>query len=202
MIYKSGTTRYINILVDHGIALLNGCAQKLPGVNFFHPLGLLLSVPLISRVKNAESAILKNNNVDRILHSAVYYPANYGLIPGTYCEDGDPMDVFVFGEDPIFPGVVARIRPVGILRMVDGGEKDDKILAVLAKDPLFSLYRHVEDVPPHLLKKIERFLEDYKILENKSVKVNGIEGNAEAKKALQESRESYLKNRDALIRKT
>jgi inorganic pyrophosphatase len=172
------------------------------GENFPHEFDALIEIPYGSRVKyemDKDSGLIR---VDRILHSAVYYPANYGLIPGTYCEDGDPMDVFVFGEDPIFPGVVARIRPVGILRMVDGGEKDDKILAVLAKDPLFSLYRHVEDVPPHLLKKIERFLEDYKILENKSVKVNGIEGNAEAKKALLESRESYLKNRDALIRKT
>ena len=168
------------------------------GDEFPHEFDAFIEISYRSRVKyelDKESGLIR---VDRILHSAVYYPASYGFIPGTYCEDGDPLDVFVLGEEPLNSGVIARIRPIGILRMVDGGESDDKILAVLAKDPLYNVYRHVEDAPPHLLKKIQRFLEDYKILENKPGSVNGIEGNAEAKKALLESREFYLKNRDRL----
>lgn len=169
------------------------------GDEFPHEFDVLIEIPCRSRVKyelDKETGLIR---VDRILHSAVYYPANYGLIPGTYCEDGDPLDVFVLGEESLDSGVIARVRPIGILRMVDGGENDDKILAVLAKDPLYNVYRHVEDAPPHLLKKIQRFLEDYKILEKKPVSVNGIEGNVEAKKALLEARDLYLKNRDRLI---
>ncbi len=169
------------------------------GDEFPHEFDVLIEIPYQSRVKYELDKVTGLIRVDRILHSAVYYPANYGLIPGTYCDDGDPLDVFVLGEDPLVPGVIARVRPIGILRMVDGGENDDKILAVLAKDPTYNLYRHVEDAPPHLMKKIQRFLEDYKILENKPVSVNGIEGNSEAKKALLEARALYLKNRDRLI---
>jgi inorganic pyrophosphatase len=163
------------------------------GSEFPHEFDIFVEIPYKSRIKyelDKETGLVR---VDRILYSAVYYPANYGLIPRTYCEDKDPLDVFILGEDPLAPGVIATVRPIGIVRMVDGGEMDDKIVAVLAKDPLFNAYRHVEDVPPHMIRKIQRFLEDYKILENKKVLVKGIEGNAEAKRTILEARELYDK---------
>ena len=105
------------------------------GDNAPHEIQALIEIPARSRVKyelDKETGLIR---VDRILHSAVYYPANYGLIPQTYCEDNDPLDVFVLSSEPLQSNSIVTIRPIGLINMEDGGEKDDKIVAVLIKDP-------------------------------------------------------------------
>nr|XP_028949235.1 soluble inorganic pyrophosphatase 1-like [Malus domestica] len=98
--------------------------------------------------------------VDRVLYSSVVYPHNYGFIPRTICEDSDPMDVLVLMQEPVIPGYFLRARAIGLMPMIDQGEKDDKIIAVCADDPGFRHYTDIKEIPPHRLAEIRRFFED------------------------------------------
>ena len=125
-----------------------------------HEIQVLIEIPAKSHVKyelDKDSGLIR---VDRILHSAVYYPTNYGLIPQTYCEDNDPLDVFVFSSEPLISNSIVVVRPVGIIHMEDGGEKDDKIIAVMVKDPEWGEFRHIKDLPPHRIRQLTQFLKD------------------------------------------
>ena len=125
--------------------------------------------------------------VDRFLHTAMYYPGNYGFVPHTLSDDGDPCDVIVLNPTPVVPGCVIRSRPIGVLKMVDEAGGDEKILAVPVSK-IFSGYAHVEDiaqVSSHWLERIGHFFEHYKDLEKgKWVKIDGWGGADEAKKIL------------------
>jgi inorganic pyrophosphatase len=98
--------------------------------------------------------------VDRVLYSSVVYPHNYGFIPRTLCEDNDPMDVFVLMQEPILPGSFLQARAIGLMPMIDQGEKDDKIIAVCADDPEYRHYNNLSELSPHRLQEIKRFFED------------------------------------------
>src|SRR6201985_3869199 len=100
--------------------------------------------------------------LDRVLHSAVYYPADYGFIPQTYCGDGDPLDVLVLGQEPVYPLTIVTARAIGVMRMRDEKGLDDKILAVNVVDPSVQEYKDREELPTHVLREIKRFFEDYK----------------------------------------
>lgn len=129
----------------------------------------------ISKGSKVKYELDKNSGlikVDRVLYSSVVYPHNYGFIPRTLCEDSDPMDVLVIMQEPVLPGCFLRARAIGLMPMIDQGEKDDKIIAVCADDPEFHDYKGLNDLPPHRLAEIRRFFEDYKKNENKSVRVN------------------------------
>ncbi|MCB1315195.1 MAG: inorganic diphosphatase [Leptospiraceae bacterium] len=104
--------------------------------------------------------------VDRVLHSAVHYPANYGFIPRTYCDDNDPLDILVLGQEPVFPGVLIHSRPIGVMTMIDDDEKDDKIIAVHSYDPEYNHYNDISELPPHRMRELRRFFMDYKALEH------------------------------------
>jgi len=135
--------------------------------------------------------------VDRVLYSSVMYPSNYGFIPQSYCEDGDPLDVLVLGQEPIHPLTIVRCRAVGMMRMFDEGKTDDKILAVNVTDPEFSPYHSISDLPPHRLKELKRFFQDYKVLENKTVTVEDFFPATQAIRVLRKAFEDYKKTRAA-----
>lgn len=129
--------------------------------------------------------------VDRILYSSVVYPHNYGFIPQTLCEDHDPMDVLVLMQEPVYPMSFLKVRPIGLMQMIDQGEKDDKIICVHLDDPEYAHIRDISQLPSHRLKEVRRFFEDYKKNENKDVTVNKFLHALEAVDAIRKSMVMY-----------
>lgn len=118
--------------------------------------------------------------LDRVLHSAVFYPANYGFIPRTYCDDRDPLDILVLGQEPVVPMCILTARPIGVMQMVDQNEEDDKIIAIHEHDPAVTHYRDISMLPEHTLNELQRFFEDYKALEKKKVRIERFKGRVDA----------------------
>lgn len=151
----------------------------------------VIEIPRGSKVKyelDKDTGLLY---VDRILYSSVVYPHNYGFIPKTLCEDGDPLDVLVLMQEPVVPMCFMRVRPIGVMQMLDQGEQDDKLIAVHADDPEFKHFSDISQLPPHRLNEIRRFFEDYKKNENKHVRVDEILGAEEAIKAVMDGLNMY-----------
>src|SRR5947209_7070685 len=117
-----------------------------------------IEIPKGSKVKYELDKATGLLRVDRVLYSAVHYPANYGFIPRTYCEDGDPLDVLVLGQEEVAPQVLLRARAIGAMRMRDDKGQDDKIIAVHRDDPEYAAYQHIEDLPQHRLLEIRRLV--------------------------------------------
>lgn len=118
--------------------------------------------------------------LDRILYTSMQYPANYGFIPRTLSEDGDPLDVLVLCNEPIDPLVLVQCYPIGVLTMLDSGEQDEKIIAIPFKDPTYNTYHSIEELPRHLFDEMRHFFSVYKQLEGKTTAVDEIKGRAEA----------------------
>ncbi len=131
--------------------------------------------------------------LDRVLHSPMFYPTDYGFIPETRSEDGDHLDVMVLITDPVFPGCVMSVRPIGAVDMVDGGEQDWKIVAVAEKDPSLKHIQDVQDLSDHFKNSIVHFFEVYKKLEKKEVQVNGWLPKADAHRLIKEGQERFSK---------
>ncbi len=129
--------------------------------------------------------------LDRVLYSAVHYPGDYGFIPRTLHEDGDPCDVLVLVNEPTFPGCQIDARPIGVLMMLDRGEPDDKILAVPSNDPYYSEYFDIADIPQHYLKEVEHFFHIYKDLEGRRVQTVGWEKSEKALRVITDSIARY-----------
>jgi inorganic pyrophosphatase len=129
--------------------------------------------------------------LDRVLHSAVHYPADYGFIPRTYCDDSDPLDALVLSQEPVYPLTVIETRAIGVMRMRDEKGIDDKIIGISLCDPAFADYRHIDELPAHVMREIRRFFEDYKALEHKRVVVEDLLGPADAVHIIREALNSY-----------
>ena len=133
--------------------------------------------------------------LDRVLYEPVFYPTEYGLIPQTLSEDGDPLDAMVLSTHPTFPGCVITVRPIGVLRMLDTGEKDNKIIAVPLFDPRLNHFKDISELNGHFKKEVESFWKTYAHLEpNKEIEVLGWSGEKKAKKIIREAIDRYQKS--------
>ena len=141
--------------------------EKLPG-----EFTTVIEIPRGSSVKyelDKDTGLLR---LDRMLHSAVYYPANYGFIPQTLAEDDDPLDVLVLSQEPVDPLTLVDARAIGLMTMIDSGKRDHKILAVAVNDPEYNSFLEADELPVHRLAMLRRFFQDYKTLEGKAVEVD------------------------------
>jgi inorganic pyrophosphatase len=151
----------------------------------------IIEIPKGSKNKyelDKDSGLLK---VDRVLFSSVHYPANYGFIPQTYCDDLYPLDILVLGQEAVYPLTLMRAKTIGVMQMIDMDEEDDKIIAVHADDPEYAEYEDVHQLPKHKMKELQRFFEDYKLLEHKAVRVERFLGREPACKIISQAINLY-----------
>lgn len=152
---------------------------------------VIVEIPKGSRNKyeyDAEKQVFK---LDRMLFSSVHYPSDYGFIPETLAEDGDPLDALVLVSEPTFPGCLIETKPIGLFKMWDEKGVDYKILCVPLKDPQWNWLNRLADVPQHLLREIEHFFQVYKELEEKKTGVEGWENHQEALEVISKAKERY-----------
>lgn len=143
-------------------------AQPKPGL-----LNVLIEIPGGSKNKYEFDKDLQAFALDRVLFSSVQYPYDYGFVPNTLADDGDPLDGMVLMDQPTFPGCIIAARPIGMLEMIDGGDRDEKILCVPAKDPRYAQVKSLADVASHRLDEIAEFFRTYKNLEKKVTEILG-----------------------------
>jgi len=152
---------------------------------------VVIEVPHGSKNKyelDKETGLLR---LDRVLYSAVHYPANYGFLPRTFCDDGDPLDALVLAQEPVVPLCIVEARAIGVMRMRDDKGIDDKIIAVSVSDPAYADYTDHKQLPSHTLREIKRFFQDYKVLENKEVVVEDFMGPDQALAIITEALAMY-----------
>ena len=166
-----------------------------PGENLPGEFNAIIEIPMGSSVKyelDKRTGLIK---MDRVLYSAVYYPANYGFIPQTLAEDDDPLDVLVLCQEPVVPLTLLKARAIGLMTMVDSGKRDHKILAVAVHDPEFNAFKEASELPPHRLNMLRRFFQDYKMLEGKAVEVDDFTPVEFTCSVIQDSLQRYSEHR-------
>lgn len=155
-------------------------------------MNVIIEIPKFSKNKyeiDKETGIIA---LDRVMHTSQDYPFDYGFVPQTLFDDGDALDVVVITTYPLAPGILVKVRPVAIMEMIDGGERDDKVVAVPVDDPRFDDVKDLGDVNKHFIKEMTHFFETYKKVQKKEVQVGEWSGAAAAKAAFEKSREMYL----------
>jgi inorganic pyrophosphatase len=164
-----------------------------PGSEVPKVVNAIIEIPKGCRAKyelDKESGLLK---LDRVLYSSVYYPANYGFIPQSYCDDHDPLDILVLSQIECVPMCIIEAKIIGVMQMIDGGEADDKIIAVAANDMSVNHINDISELPPHFIDEMRHFFEEYKKLEKKTVVVEEFQDKAKAEKIIMQSFEDYRK---------
>lgn len=166
--------------------------HKVPiGEDAPHKVNGIIEIPQNTRAKyelDKETGLLK---MDRVIFSSMYYPANYGFIPQTYCDDNDPLDILVLSQITIVPLCIVSAKVIGVMRMLDQGELDDKIIAVAEHDMSVNHYNDISELPPHFIKEMKNFFEDYKKLEKKTVEVEDFQNAEVAKQIIAKSIDDY-----------
>ncbi len=166
-----------------------------PGVRLPGEFLAVIEIPMGSSVKYELDKVTGMLRVDRILYSAVYYPANYGFIPQTLAEDGDPLDVLVLCQEAVAPLTLVSARAIGLMTMIDSGKKDHKVLAVAVDDPEYNVFKEAQELPPHRLNLLRRFFQDYKQLEGKVVEVDQLQACAAALPVIESALVEYSAQR-------
>jgi inorganic pyrophosphatase len=166
-----------------------------PGEDAPQEFNAIIEIPFGASVKYELDKVSGLIKMDRVLYSAVYYPANYGFIPQTLAEDDDPLDVLVLCQEPVVPLTLIHARTIGIITMIDQGEKDHKVIAVATEDPEFNSYREASEMPGHRLTMLRRFFQDYKQLEGKAVEVDEIQPAKEAFPIIEDALARYSRQR-------
>lgn len=164
-----------------------------PGSEVPNVVNAIIEIPKGCRAKyelDKESGLLK---LDRVLYSSVYYPANYGFIPQSYCDDHDPLDILVLSQIECVPMCIIEAKIIGVMQMIDGGEADDKIIAVAANDMSVNHINDISELPPHFIDEMRHFFEEYKKLEKKTVVVEEFQDKVKAKEIILKSFEDYRK---------
>ena len=164
-----------------------------PGDDVPSSVNAIIEIPKGSKAKyeiDKNSGLIK---LDRVLFSSVMYPANYGFIPKTYCDDKDPLDILVLCSVDVYPMSIIEAKVIGVMHMIDNGEQDDKIIAVAKHDMSVNYINDLSELPPHTMKEIVRFFQDYKALERKNVTIEQLFGRSYAYKVIQESIDLYQK---------
>jgi len=154
----------------------------------------VIEIPQGSRAKyeiDKASGLLK---LDRIIYSSFHYPCNYGFIPRTYGDDKDPLDILVITSQPVQAMCLMEAKVVGVMRMIDHGDADDKIIAVADKDPSVNYYNNIEELPKHFFDELRHFFEEYKRLENKAVVVEEFQDKATALTIINDAIQFYKEN--------
>lgn len=165
-----------------------------PGEQAPRVVNAIIEIPQGSRCKyeiDKPSGLLK---LDRVIFSSFYYPCNYGFIPQTYGDDKDPLDILVITSLPVVPLTLMEAKVVGVMQMIDGGDGDDKIIAVAANDPGVNHYNNIEELPKHFFNELRHFFEEYKQLENKTVKVEEFGDKSMALKIIEDAIHLYNTN--------
>ena len=162
-----------------------------PGDNTPDYVNAIIEIPQNTRAKyelDKESGLLK---LDRVLYSSMYYPANYGFIPRTFCDDDDPLDILVLSQITVVPMCIVSAKVIGVMHMQDGDEMDDKIIGVAANDMSVNHINSLSELPKHFFNELRNFFEDYKKLENKNVSVEEFRDIDIAKKVVVQSIKDY-----------
>jgi inorganic pyrophosphatase len=166
-----------------------------PGEDVPQEYNVIIEIPFGSSVKYELDKLSGMIKLDRVLYSAVYYPANYGFVPQTLAEDDDPLDVLVLCQETVVPLTLIKARTIGLMTMIDAGKKDHKIIAVALDDPEFNQYREAAEMPSHRLTMLRRFFQDYKQLEGKAVEVDEIMPAKEAYPIIEDALMRYSRQR-------
>jgi len=159
-------------------------------------MNVIIEIPKFSKNKyeiDKETGIIA---LDRVMHTAQDYPFDYGFVPQTLFDDGDALDVVLVTTYPLAPGILVKARPVAIMEMVDGGERDDKVVAVPVEDPRFENVKDISDLNPHFQKEMSHFFETYKKVQNKEVSVGEWKGKDAAMEAFEKSCKMYAENKN------
>lgn len=163
-----------------------GAGKEAPDI-----INVIIEIPKGSKNKyeiDKESGLIK---LDRAMKTAQDYPFDYGFVPQSYWKDNDPLDVILLTTYPLYPGILVEARPVAVMWMTDGGDGDDKIIAVPKNDPRFENIKDLEDLNKHTIKEIQHFFETYKTIEDKEVKVSGVDGREKALEVVNEGLKMY-----------
>ncbi|HWK59010.1 MAG TPA: inorganic diphosphatase [Parapedobacter sp.] len=175
------------------MSILHPWHEVSPGDDVPSSVNAIIEIPKGSKAKyeiDKESGLIK---LDRVLFSSVMYPANYGFIPKTYCDDKDPLDILVLCSVDVYPMSIIEAKVIGVMHMIDNGEQDDKIIAVAKNDMSVNYINDLSELPPHTMKEIVRFFQDYKALERKNVTIERLFGRSYAYQVIQESIDLYQK---------
>jgi len=154
----------------------------------------VIEIPKGSKCKYELDKFTGLLKLDRVLYTSTHYPANYGFIPRTFADDGDPLDVLVLCSEPIYPLTLIRVYPIGVMRMIDGGKMDDKVIAIPFSDPSYLGISSITELPSHIFDEIMHFFSVYKQLENKQTAVKSLFGREEAMQIIQEAIDTYQRD--------